>query len=382
MKLKVFDGGFGKELVRGWELWLSGEKVKAVDKWREGMAAGDPHCFDKMVWAHRAGVGAERDENLARQLAERSRSFPWRVAPSRKKTVRVRYKKQKVMDTFWQELPEFYELVLDMDNPEVFVFNSGYGGKKENGEYVSFPQEVRTDAVRCYCSSEASDIHDDVAEWTLSNVPEDEFPNAKGIYWPFCALTVGRPWDTPFFSRPRKIPAKTKASDKSKFCAFFCSHDTDVRTMLVWALSTYKRVDVFGGSKFSNMPSVKKYGDGRNFKPMEILSEYKFVLAAENCRRRGYLTEKLPEAMVSGGVPIYWGDPDVALSFNPRRFVNVSDHDCLDKMVDWVVALDRDDSRYNAMTSEHPFGDWLPPVWFGTGRKVRMGFEIFGSPYA
>jgi hypothetical protein len=130
------------------------------------------------------------------------------------------------------------------------------------------------------------------------------------------------------------------------------------------------------------MPSVKKYGDGRNFKPMEILSEYKFVLAAENCRRRGYLTEKLPEAMVSGGVPIYWGDPDVALSFNPRRFVNVSDHDCLDKMVDWVVALDRDDSRYNAMTSEHPFGDWLPPVWFGTGRKVRMGFEIFGSPYA
>ncbi len=38
---------------------------------------------------------------------------------------------------------------------------------------------------------------------------------------------------------------------------------------------------------------------------------------------RRYMTEKLPDALLAGVVPIYWGAPDVAATFNPRSFVHV-----------------------------------------------------------
>jgi hypothetical protein len=45
-------------------------------------------------------------------------------------------------------------------------------------------------------------------------------------------------------------------------------------------------------------------------------------------------------------LPIYWGNPDVHLDFNPRSFINAWDGDDLDALVEQVVQVDRDDELY------------------------------------
>ena len=75
-------------------------------------------------------------------------------------------------------------------------------------------------------------------------------------------------------------------------------------------------------------------------------SEYKFCIAFENSIGEGYTTEKLIEAMMSSSIPIYWGDPSVVKEFNPDSFINVSDYDSLEEVVQEVIRLDHDDKAY------------------------------------
>ncbi len=42
------------------------------------------------------------------------------------------------------------------------------------------------------------------------------------------------------------------------------------------------------------------------------LSKYKFVLCYENCIFPGYITEKIFDGLFGGGVPVYYGAPDIA----------------------------------------------------------------------
>ena len=86
-------------------------------------------------------------------------------------------------------------------------------------------------------------------------------------------------------------------------------------------------------------------------------SEYKFCIAFENSVGEGYTTEKLVEAMMSGSIPVYWGDPSVAVEFNPGSFINVSDFGSLEEVVQEVVRLDNDDEAYLEMLNR----PWVRP---------------------
>ena len=67
---------------------------------------------------------------------------------------------------------------------------------------------------------------------------------------------------------------------------------------------------------------------------------------------KGYTTEKLIESFAAGGIPIYWGDPDVAKYFNPKAFVNLMDYPTVEDGIEFVKVLDNDDALYNEMLSQ------------------------------
>jgi len=128
-----------------------------------------------------------------------------------------------------------------------------------------------------------------------------------------------------------------------KFCSFVVSNGgCDVRNNFFQKLSKYKKVD--SGGRFAN--NIGYSVDNKR----QFQSEYKFAITFENNAYRpqhiGYSTEKIMEAMCSNTMPIYWGNPKIDLEFNTNSFINWYDFKSEDDMIDYIIELDKDDSKY------------------------------------
>ena len=130
--------------------------------------------------------------------------------------------------------------------------------------------------------------------------------------------------------------------EKKRFCSFVVSNGkAKERVDFFHRLSHYKQVDS-GGRHLNNVggPVPDK---------LAFLKPYKFSIAFENSSYPGYATEKLSEAMVSGTIPIYWGDPCITQDFNPESFINVHDYASFDEAIEDIITLDQDHARYRRM---------------------------------
>lgn len=154
-------------------------------------------------------------------------------------------------------------------------------------------------------------------------------------------------------SRSESLPPE--ALLQRGFCSFVVSNaDGDpMRVEFFKRLSKYKQV-ASGGRLFNNVggPVADKY---------DFISRYKFNIAFENSVVPGYTTEKVMEPLSVGSVPIYYGNPRIEDDFNPGCMVRVASRDDVERAVDEIVALDRDDGAYLAKcaapTFVHPF-EW------------------------
>ena len=106
------------------------------------------------------------------------------------------------------------------------------------------------------------------------------------------------------------------------------------KTPFTWSLGRYKseksKVDRVGG-KWNDEKLLEKY------------SEFKFVLAAENTVKCGYLTEKIINVFSAGAVPIYIGDSTLVKKiFNAKSFICVEDFPTYEICIDYVLNLSED----------------------------------------
>lgn len=128
-----------------------------------------------------------------------------------------------------------------------------------------------------------------------------------------------------------------------KFCNFVASNGScQERNWFVQELSKYKKVDS-GGRWMNNIGYA--VDNKRKFQ-----SEYKFSIAFENNAYRpqhiGYTTEKIMEPMTVNSVPLYWGNPRIDLEFNTKSFINFYDCENFQDMIERIIELDKDDSKY------------------------------------
>ena len=133
---------------------------------------------------------------------------------------------------------------------------------------------------------------------------------------------------------------------KSEFCSFVVSNARGAkeREQMFLALSQYKRVNS-GGKYLNNIgsPILDKIG---------FESKHKFSICFENCRYRGYSTEKIVEAFAACTIPIYWGDPEISKVFNPKSFVNVQDFSTMKDAIEYIKEIDQNDDLYISMLRE------------------------------
>jgi hypothetical protein len=98
--------------------------------------------------------------------------------------------------------------------------------------------------------------------------------------------------------------------------------------------------------------SVKSIPNRSHHTNCESFKDFKFVIAFENERHEGYISEKMTNALLAGCIPIYQGAPDVFQHFNPRRFINVSDYSSMQSCIDYILEVDADDKKYMEMLSQ------------------------------
>ena len=112
-------------------------------------------------------------------------------------------------------------------------------------------------------------------------------------------------------------------------------------------LSQYKQVHGFG-KPFNN------WTDGELVK-YKTISNYKFSICFENRRYPGYITEKPFHAKVAGTVPIYFSDDSVSNDMNRDCFINYSDFNSMEDLVNHIKLVDTDESLYNKYLNQPLF---------------------------
>jgi alpha(1,3/1,4) fucosyltransferase len=146
---------------------------------------------------------------------------------------------------------------------------------------------------------------------------------------------------------------------KQKFCAFIVGNGSvERRNEFFYKLSKYRQVDS-AGTWLNNTGQVV-----RSVVKVQFLKDYKFNIAFENSSSPGYTTEKILDALLANCVPIYWGDPMVALDFSERCFVNVGKFESDEAAIQTIIELDRSDDMYRQYLAAPCFpGNAPPPYW-------------------
>jgi len=140
------------------------------------------------------------------------------------------------------------------------------------------------------------------------------------------------------------------------FCSFVVSNaDGDpARIEFFRRLSQYKLV-ASGGKLLNNV-------GGRVPDKDAFLRGYKFNIAFENSCVPGYTTEKVMQPLAVHSVPIYYGNPRIDEDFDPACMIRVPSRDEMDRAIEEIVALDRDDAAYLAKVAAPSFR--RDPEWY------------------
>jgi len=96
--------------------------------------------------------------------------------------------------------------------------------------------------------------------------------------------------------------------------------------------------------KHKNLQRRVKGGWGNPI--INAYKDYYFVLAMENSKHPGYVTEKILNAFAAGSIPIYWGDKIVKQFFNKDAFIDISDFPSLEDAAKYVCSMSMEKIRW------------------------------------
>ena len=143
--------------------------------------------------------------------------------------------------------------------------------------------------------------------------------------------------------------------EKEHFCSFVYSNNnaSPHREVFLNKLNEYQTVS--SGGRYRNNVG------GPVADKLQFQLTHKFSIAFENSSYPGYCTEKLVQSFAAQSVPIYWGDPTVAETFNEEAFINCLNYASWDEVLEEIKRIDADPERYAHMLAtpalKHPEAD-------------------------
>lgn len=137
-------------------------------------------------------------------------------------------------------------------------------------------------------------------------------------------------------------------SVRTKFCAAVISNNMTTngfRMKFIDELNKYKKVDM-GGRFLNNV-------GGPVESKIKFLSSYKFSIAMENSEGDGYISEKIYDSLISGTIPIYYGDSTMDEYINPKSFILVKDENNIKKKIEYIKEIDNNNEKYLNILKEN-----------------------------
>jgi hypothetical protein len=172
------------------------------------------------------------------------------------------------------------------------------------------------------------------------------------------------------------------AAEKTGFCNFVYVHDVPYRNAIFSKLDAYKRVDA-GGRCVNNMAGwTVPDKPNRLAGKLQFLKRYKFTLAVENVIWPGYLTEKLIDPMFANSIPIYIGDPQARIHFDPASYIDFSAFGSMKAMLDFVREVDNDRALYLKMLAAPFYRENRVPDFAKRERIMAFFDRIFETALA
>jgi len=116
-------------------------------------------------------------------------------------------------------------------------------------------------------------------------------------------------------------PLELSRSQRQFKAAFFTSHLMEPKKEIYSFVNENITVDCYGAA-FDKR--IKNHSQS-NFEKNEILNSYIFNLCPENSMYPGYNTEKIPEAIAAGCIPVTWTIPSENYDFSQDSYLNLAD---------------------------------------------------------
>ena len=163
-----------------------------------------------------------------------------------------------------------------------------------------------------------------------------------------------------------KLHNLSNPSNRTKDCAFICKRDYfgDRAQMADW-VEQIMPINYPSDFCHNDDDMREKYGDDK----IEYLRQFRFNLCPENSNNKGYVTEKIFEAIKADCVPVYWGnegypEPDI---LNPKAIIYL-DKDKPEEGLALLRRLYDDPKAYAEFASQKRF---LP----GAEQKIYAYYE-------
>jgi len=95
---------------------------------------------------------------------------------------------------------------------------------------------------------------------------------------------------------------------------------------------------------FTERKSIYKFYKGEVLSKIDTMSNYKFSISFENAKDiDGYLTEKIFDSMISGAVPIYYGDPNIEKRIPRECYIKFEDFNGYADLYDYIKNISQEE---------------------------------------
>lgn len=146
------------------------------------------------------------------------------------------------------------------------------------------------------------------------------------------------------------------------FCSFLYSQrkhgiGSQIRATFCETLMKYKKVDC-PGKVLHNMDAPelsRRFAGDWNASKIRFISKYKFNIAFENSNSKGYITEKLTDALLAHTVPIYWGSEGDLGDFPKEALIYANDYPDINDLIARIKEVDQNDDEYMKILEANPF---------------------------
>ena len=235
-----------------------------------------------------------------------------------------------------------YEFELDQENPDIIFFNSFGGPITYNGNAIKIGY-ITEDVNRFReIFNKVQQNYFDLVIGNLPNLNQEKF-----CKHPLYIHSAN--YKEPSKEFMEKINNMVKNTDptKLKFCSFIAGHDMYNNRVPIYNFLSKINFIECPGKLINNVKSFDEDGLSKR----DYLKQFVFNICPENHKgHEGYTSEKLPDAIASGCIPIYYGhtnDEQDSKIFNQKRILRYDpeNQESVNLLFDKVSELVKDKSK-------------------------------------